>query len=144
MSCILRDAMYIFTWFLQRIKATLIKSSLLCKCSGSLLQNIILQAQIIKAIPTYQSLKNITFIFFKPDSATFKRVNYKNQIILMSYKKDLNDKFHKKDLAVSKSRLFFISSKREYIIVDSCMFVVVVKLSLLLHNVSALYVKNIF
>ena len=61
----------------------------------------------------------------------------------MSYKKDLNDKFHKKDLAVSKSRSFFISSKREYIIVDSCMFVVVVKLSLLLHNVSALYVKNI-
>ena len=62
----------------------------------------------------------------------------------MSYKKDLNDKFHKKDLAVSKSRSFFISSKREYIIVDSCMFVVVVKLSVLLHNVSTLYVKTFF
>lgn len=62
----------------------------------------------------------------------------------MSHKKDLNDRFHKKDLAVSKWRLFFISPKRECIILDWCMFVVVVKLSLLLHNVSTLYVKNIF
>ena len=60
-------------------------------------------------------------MFYKCDSATSELLNRKNEIS-MCLRKHLNDEFHRKELTISKSRLFFISLKRADTIVDSWVF----------------------
>ena len=82
-----------FTLLLLRKEIILTKSSLLCESSNKLASNCKSLTSNSLAILTYWPLKNTFFTLHKRDSATFKLFNCLGRIYLMSYRKQLNDKF---------------------------------------------------
>ena len=112
-----------FTLLLRRKETVLTKSSLPCKSSlkfktcKSLASN---NEATLTYWPLKKPLKRITF--YKRDSATFKLLNCLDRMFLMSYEKELNDKFWKNELKTSKPRLLLISPERVNVIAEVRMF----------------------
>ena len=115
-----------FTLLLASKKTTLTKLLLLCERSVKFASKCKSLASNNEAILTYWiPLKNIVYMFYKRDSATFKHLHSLDRICLMSYKTHWMVNLKKRELKTSKSCLIFTSAEIAYLIAEARMFFLV-------------------
>ena len=90
----------------------LIKSSLLSESSNKFAPKYKFLTSNNEAILAYWPFKNTLFTFYKRDSATLKLLNCLSQILLMAYKKHLNNKFIKMNQQHQNHAYFLFSPSK--------------------------------